>query len=286
MARRSFVAGVLAFATILGVARASAQATGAAQPATQFKANLRVSGGSVADPVTGTMASNGTKLRLELTMDGEKVIFLLDQATRTATILVPEDKMYAEMPPGTAPLSLPRLRALDPANPCGGSGVANCVRGGPETVSGMPAVKWTYEADGEKWTSWISTTHRLPVKQVSADGTTIEFSSIVTGRQDPALFSVPSDYQTLMGALAATASSAASAGVDPDMGPGSGSPWEGGDGWIVNLTITAGHTKTERRTPSGRPGESTFPYDVKTAYTNEFLDKAVKMPAINPPKLY
>jgi NitT/TauT family transport system substrate-binding protein len=28
------------------------------------------------------------------------------------------------------------------------------------------------------------------------------------------------------------------------------------------------------------------PYDVKTAYTNEFLDKAVKMPPIHPPKLY
>jgi NitT/TauT family transport system substrate-binding protein len=28
------------------------------------------------------------------------------------------------------------------------------------------------------------------------------------------------------------------------------------------------------------------PYDIKTAYTNEFLDKNVKMPAINPPKLY
>jgi len=25
---------------------------------------------------------------------------------------------------------------------------------------------------------------------------------------------------------------------------------------------------------------------VKTAYTNEFLDKNVKMPPINPPKLY
>jgi NitT/TauT family transport system substrate-binding protein len=28
------------------------------------------------------------------------------------------------------------------------------------------------------------------------------------------------------------------------------------------------------------------PYDVKTAYTNEFLDKSVKMPPISPPKLY
>lgn len=28
------------------------------------------------------------------------------------------------------------------------------------------------------------------------------------------------------------------------------------------------------------------PYDVKTAYTNQFLDKNVKMPPINPPKLY
>jgi NitT/TauT family transport system substrate-binding protein len=28
------------------------------------------------------------------------------------------------------------------------------------------------------------------------------------------------------------------------------------------------------------------PYDIKTAYTNEFLDKNIKMPAINPPKLY
>jgi NitT/TauT family transport system substrate-binding protein len=28
------------------------------------------------------------------------------------------------------------------------------------------------------------------------------------------------------------------------------------------------------------------PYDIKTAYTNEFLDKSIKMPPINPPKLY
>ena len=28
------------------------------------------------------------------------------------------------------------------------------------------------------------------------------------------------------------------------------------------------------------------PYDIKTAYTNEFLDKTIKMPPINPPKLY
>ena len=28
------------------------------------------------------------------------------------------------------------------------------------------------------------------------------------------------------------------------------------------------------------------PYDVKTAYTNGFLNKSVKMPPINPPKLY
>jgi NitT/TauT family transport system substrate-binding protein len=28
------------------------------------------------------------------------------------------------------------------------------------------------------------------------------------------------------------------------------------------------------------------PYDIKSAYTNEFLDKSVKMPAINPPKLF
>jgi hypothetical protein len=28
------------------------------------------------------------------------------------------------------------------------------------------------------------------------------------------------------------------------------------------------------------------PYDVKDAYTNAFLDKNVKMPPINPPKLY
>ena len=28
------------------------------------------------------------------------------------------------------------------------------------------------------------------------------------------------------------------------------------------------------------------PHDIKTAYTNEFLDQAIKMPPINPPKLY
>ena len=28
------------------------------------------------------------------------------------------------------------------------------------------------------------------------------------------------------------------------------------------------------------------PYDVKSAYTNQFLDKNVKMPPIHPPKLF
>jgi NitT/TauT family transport system substrate-binding protein len=28
------------------------------------------------------------------------------------------------------------------------------------------------------------------------------------------------------------------------------------------------------------------PYDIKSAYTNDFLDKSVKMPPINPPKLF
>ena len=28
------------------------------------------------------------------------------------------------------------------------------------------------------------------------------------------------------------------------------------------------------------------PYDIKSAYTNDFLDMNVKMPPINPPKLY
>jgi NitT/TauT family transport system substrate-binding protein len=28
------------------------------------------------------------------------------------------------------------------------------------------------------------------------------------------------------------------------------------------------------------------PYDIKSAYTNDFLVKSVKMPPINPPKLF
>lgn len=169
-------------------------APASAQAPQQFKADIRMSGGSLSSPATGVMYFGGSKIRMELTAEGQDMVLIHDAANGSVLMLMPSEKVYMEMPPGMGPVSAPRVHSMDPADPCSGGQATGCTSLGEETVNGYPSRKWQYQIDGETQTAWIATQLRFPVRVVSRDGTTTDYTNVTPGPQPAALFSPPSDY--------------------------------------------------------------------------------------------
>lgn len=255
-----------------------------AQPATQFKANVKMKDGSDGRTSTGTMYFGGAKLRTELTSDGQSAIVLIDPASKTQYMLMPTERTYMQMPVGQGPGSMKVTGPSDPANPCGGgSGNTDCVRGERESVNGYDAVRWDYtSAAGVRTRAWISTKLRFTVKSQDDDGSSMELSNIAEGPQPASLFGIPAGYQKMDVAMAggmgggrgrgrANANdpmAAAMANMPPELqaqmaaamrGEGApkapaapkGSAWEKGNGWIVTMTVTASETTGPAKSVNG-----------------------------------
>src|SRR5262245_50046670 len=140
MIRRAACATLAAAALLAGFA--------SAQAPQQFKADLRMSGGSLSSPATGVMYFGGSKIRMELTTDGQQMVLIQDPASGSLLMVMSAQRMYMEMPPGMAPVSAPRVRSMDPANPCSGGQATACQPMGDETVNGYATRKWQYQIDG------------------------------------------------------------------------------------------------------------------------------------------
>ena len=248
-----------------------------AQAPPQFKADMQMSGPG-GGTMNGKMYVGGTKVRMELGMGGMSQIMIVDISKKIVYTLMPDQKMYMEMPtdsPGS--MRAPKMNPMDPANPCTTAGVTVCKRLGTETVNGYPAEKWELKIDGQQMTAWIGTKLRLPIKTQGTDGSTMEFRNIVEGAQPANLFVVPAGYQKMdMGGMAGMmgmGGMAGMAGMGGGMGGMSGmeemadmadsvaegadseyseadsepgSVWEEGNGWVMNVTVTAKGTSEER----------------------------------------
>lgn len=259
----------------------------AQQGPAQFKADVKMKNAD-GTSATGVMYFGGAKMRTELTMDGQNIIVLADPAAQSQSVLMPDDKIYMQMPIGQGPISIPVSGPSDPTNPCSaGSGATDCVRGETESVNGYEAVRWDYTSrSGTRTRAWVSTKLRFPVKTEDDDGVSMELSKIVVGAQAASLFAVPPGYTKMdvggMGGMTmanpgrggagrgraggnpiagmgnlppemAAAMAAASRGQMPakDAAP-TGSPWEKGKGWVLNVTVTASGTED-----TGIPNEMT-----------------------------
>ena len=242
-----------------------------AQAPPQFKADMQMSGPG-GGTMNGKMYVGGTKVRMELGMGGMSQIMIVDISKKIVYTLMPDQKMYMEMPtdsPGS--MRAPKMNPMDPANPCTTAGVTICKRLGTETVNGYPAEKWELKIDGQQMTAWIGTKLRLPIKTQGTDGSTMEFRNIVEGAQPANLFVVPAGYQKMdmggMGAMMGMGGMAGMAGMsdasDQDDAEEDeedteadeeeeeaaedwdgtisepASIWEGGNGWVMNVTVTA-----------------------------------------------
>ena len=109
----------------------------------EFKANVKMVDASDWSNLTGMMYFGGAKTRTELTKDGQAMVVIADPVAKSQMILMPDDKMYMQMPMGQGPVNVSISGPSDPTNPCsGGSGATDCVKGETESVNGHRAVRW------------------------------------------------------------------------------------------------------------------------------------------------
>jgi hypothetical protein len=164
-----------------------------------FKADMVMAGGALEAPVSGVMYYNGSKLRMELTVEEMPMVILLEPAGGNLTMLMVEMKMYMQMPPGMIPVTPPSTQTLDADNPCATPGITGCVSLGEQEVNGYEAQGWQYVQDGAQWTSWIAESIDFPVRSIGADGTTTDFLNVSMDPLETSLFEIPSDFQPMQG---------------------------------------------------------------------------------------
>jgi hypothetical protein len=143
--------------------------------------------------------------------NGHTGTLIINFATQTTDVLVPERKMYVESTLGHGPgaqRSFNFFRATDAENACdewqkmatkpGGA----CHKVGSEVVNGRSTVKYQgTSAEGDVTYVWIDPKLRFPVKWQGKNSGG-ELRNIQEGAQPTSLFVVPSDYQKLdMGSM-------------------------------------------------------------------------------------
>ncbi len=136
----------------------------------------------------------GTKMRVETEQDGEKAIMINDYQNRKIIILMPDDKMYMEMP-------IQAGNANDPDYQKQIKSLADKKSLGKETVNGYLCEKIQYiyhDKDLGSVTMWYSAELQYYIK-IKAKNIEMELKNIKTGALSQALFTVPPGYSEMGG---------------------------------------------------------------------------------------
>lgn len=135
------------------------------------------------------------KMRTEMkTEDGQKAVSIIDLRAKKMLQLMPDDKMYMEIPLGgdTAAWAADDQTRQE---------YYEMKHAGTEKVNGYECDKYvlTPKKQGlEKSTTWIARKLGYPIKSVGQDYS-MELTNIKEGTQAPALFTVPKGYQKMPG---------------------------------------------------------------------------------------
>ncbi len=231
-----------------------------AQAPLQFKSDLLVRDldGKTA---TGKLYVGAAKQRMEFGAGAAMQATVTDPQNGTQNTISAGQRKYMEMPLGESggPVRIPRLAAVNPADPCAGGELSDCMRLGAEMLNGYATQKWQYtNVDGERVTAWIATKLRFPIKTVADSGATNEVRNVVEGAQPADLFSVPAGYAKvddlgggnsiadllasvdpalIQKGLAAAKQMEATNKANPTL-PSRAAIWEAGAGYVMNLTVT------------------------------------------------
>jgi hypothetical protein len=149
-----------------------------------------------------------TKDKMRVEPQGEQAghgLVIMNFATATTDVLMPERKMYMEMNQAQSPMrrSYSFFRPGDVDNACGDwqkmatRPGGTCKKIASETVNGRKTVHYQgTSADGATGDVWIDSDLRFPVKWQDK-GNAGELRNIKVGSQSSSLFEIPSDYQKM-----------------------------------------------------------------------------------------
>jgi hypothetical protein len=146
------------------------------------------------------------KLRMETQQRGSPGgVLIVNLATQTSSLLMPQQKMYMEMPYGQGPQrqAFSFFRTSDVSNACGDwqklatNRGATCRKVGSETVNGRSTVKYEgIQADGTTSYVWLDPGLRFPVKWQTKSGGG-ELRNINVSSPPASLFEIPAGYQKM-----------------------------------------------------------------------------------------
>ncbi len=137
--------------------------------------------------------------------EGQMGAVIINLATHTTDILIPQHKMYVESAVGFGRRGgYNFFRPVDINNACPDwmkmqdKPGSTCEKVGPDTVNGRSTIKYTGKsADGKSGTAWVDTTLKFAIKWQGDDGDTTELQNIQEGSQPDSLFVIPADYQKM-----------------------------------------------------------------------------------------
>ncbi len=192
-------ASVVALVIVLGVSLVAAEhlIANPGGPPVEFTADYR----SVEDgkTVAGKYFLGNPGVRMEGREGGTSYITLFVRSSNKMINLVPEHRMYMEIP--FDPDNLAFLSAgSDTPTACGVPGEATLL--GRETLHGRAVERWRcLPRDGKPMTVWYDTRLQFPMKTERDDGGLFELSNIQERRVDPGLFEVPAGYSSPFGGM-------------------------------------------------------------------------------------
>jgi hypothetical protein len=165
-----------------------------------FSADVQIKGEKRGDSMSGKMYFGGQKWRMDMSAQGHNSSMIFDLPSKTAYMVMPEQKMYMEMRldqqmPG-APKT-PEFEPIDPKNPCAHDAEVTCTKVGTEVVNGRSTDKWVFtdRKGGERHTAWVDQKLGFPIRTVHSDGGSMELLNIKEGPQPASVFQVPAGFQ-------------------------------------------------------------------------------------------
>jgi outer membrane lipoprotein-sorting protein len=159
--------------------------------AAEFSADMTMQGAD-APGTQGKIFVKGNNFRQEFQVEGQKHLSIMRGDKKTVWMVMPDQKMYMEMP--VTPQAKAKMMEMPKDQ-------AKMKLLGAETVNGYEADK--YEVAGTKGQPskeyvWVAKRLGIPIKMAAADGSfSMEYQNIKEGSVADSLFEIPAGYQKM-----------------------------------------------------------------------------------------
>jgi hypothetical protein len=161
------------------------------------------------EKMTGKYYFSPPSFRMDMVVPAQKgrpggnISTITDGKTQTSYTVMHDQKMYIEFHADQLnPViggQIPKIETnYDPKNPCASAHHAtSCAKVGTEMINGRLCDKWQGTSDKGTHTVWMDQKLHFPMRALSADGTSMEFSNVKEGKPDVSLFQPPAGYRKM-----------------------------------------------------------------------------------------